>query len=521
MRGSLGDFDVADIILEIHLSRLTGILRLTQTQIKKSLYFRDGNIIFAHSNLKSDRLGDILLKLGKITQEDFQTLSFFAERGVRLGQILCDKGFLTESQVASSVVYQVEQIIYSVFNWDYGEYEFLQRERPVFEDIMVDLPTTEIIVQGIRNITNLFVLERGIGEGDDKVVFINDRPPRFIRSDFDYSEQTILSCIDGRNSLGKLRSMSRLSSYEFGRAMNCLLVSGVIRFQGSEQELSREEPTRVRRKWGAFSTQPMPAGEEAEIPASLDVGGTLSEEAMRELILRTEVQLQDITDEEVLQLLPDSTPEEIQKAYDGSVKVYSPAYQSEERYLDLKDKLEFILDRFSCAHKNLMEKARASKPFAILTTEEVEAAFPQLSPEDYVEDTIEEGDQVKEFPELEAEEFQFEFSGKQESSDGEPAAGSPVKQEQAKEDPRPLCELGRKSQSEGNLQEAEQHFIRALEMDPKNIDTHFALADFYQQQGLKFKAFKHLNAILKLQPSNQRALDMLGIKKRKKAMYEI
>jgi tetratricopeptide (TPR) repeat protein len=515
LRGSLGDLNVADLILEAYLSKSTGILRLTQTQIKKSLYFRDGNIIFAHSNLKSDRLGDILLKLGKITQEDFQTLSFFAERGVRLGQILCDKGFLTESQVASSVVYQVEQIIYSVFNWDYGDYEFLQRDRPVFEDIMVELPTTEIILQGIRNITNLFVLERGIGEGDDKIVFITDHPPRFLRSDFDYSEQTILSCIDGRNSLGKLRSMSRLSSYEFGRAMNCLLVSGVIHFQGAEQQVPLEDSGRIRRKWGAFSTQPIPAEEEAELPASLEGAVTLSEEAMRELILRTEIQLQDITDEEVLQLLPDSTPEEIQKAYEGSVKVYSPAYQSEDRYLDLKDKLEFILDRFAIAHKNLMEKARRSKAFATVTTDEVEEAFPQLSPEDSIEQ-----EQIKDFPELEVEEFEFEFSQRQESVALESPAPA-VKQDMAKEDPGPLCDLGRKAQSEGNLKEAEQFFLRALEVDPKKIDTHFALADFYQQQGLKFKAFKHLNAILKLEPSNQRALDMLGIKKRKKAMYEI
>jgi hypothetical protein len=415
--------------------------------------------------------------------------------------------------VAASVVYQVEQIIFSVFNWDYGEYEFLQRDRPVFEDIMVDLPTIEIILEGIRNITNLFVLERGIAETDDKIVLLTDGPVRFLRGEFDYSEQTILSCVDGKNNLGKLREMSRLSSYEFGRAMNCLLLSGMLRFQGVEQDTPHEDHGHVRRKWGKFSTQPIPEeDQELPIPVEAAVVGTLNEEEMRDLILRTEMQFQDISDEEALQLLPDSTPEEIQEAYDGTVNVYSPAYLSEDRYIDLKAKLEFILDRLSCAHKNLMEKARASKPFTTLTTEDVEAAFPQLSPEDY----LEEDGGAKEFPELVAEEFSLEFAEGLESSIPEK-----LQEDEKLDDPIRLCELGKKSQSSGHLKEAENYLLRALELGPKNIETHFALSDFYQQQGLKFKAFKHLNAILKIQPSNQRALDLLGIQKRKKAMYEI
>src|SRR5207248_6866904 len=84
-----------------------------------------------------------------------------------------------------------------------------------------------------------------------------------------------------------------------------------------------------------------------------------------------------------------------------------------------------------------------------------------------------------------------------------------------------LRNLGKKLQQIGKAREGEKHLLRALEIDPQNIDSHFALADFYQAQGLKFKAFKHLNNILQLNPDNSRALEMLGLKKRKKALYEI
>ena len=68
--------------------------------------------------------------------------------------------------------------------------------------------------------------------------------------------------------------------------------------------------------------------------------------------------------------------------------------------------------------------------------------------------------------------------------------------------------------------DAEKQLLHALEIDPRSVENHFALVDFYQAQGLKFKAFNHLNIILQLDPQNQRALDSLGLKKRK-PLYEI
>ena len=83
-----------------------------------------------------------------------------------------------------------------------------------------------------------------------------------------------------------------------------------------------------------------------------------------------------------------------------------------------------------------------------------------------------------------------------------------------------LRALGKMLQTSGKALDAEKHLLRALEIEPRSLDNHFALVDFYQAQGLKFKAFKHLNIILQLDPKNQKALDTLGVKKRK-PLYEI
>src|SRR5262245_45178450 len=138
MQGNLSEINVADLVAEIYYSKKTGILRLSQGEVKKSLYFKEGSIVLAHSNLKHERLGEILLRLGKITEDEFNAVQKRLQQGIRLGQALYERGFLGSGEVTSGVNYQLQQIVYSVFNWDRGEYDFVERERPVYEDIMVE-----------------------------------------------------------------------------------------------------------------------------------------------------------------------------------------------------------------------------------------------------------------------------------------------------------------------------------------------------------------------------------------------
>ena len=80
-QGSLAQFNVADLAAELHLTGRTGILRLSQAGIKKSIYFKSGRIVFVHSSVKHERLGEVLLRLGKITEEEFAQVSAEIEEG--------------------------------------------------------------------------------------------------------------------------------------------------------------------------------------------------------------------------------------------------------------------------------------------------------------------------------------------------------------------------------------------------------------------------------------------------------
>jgi len=507
--GSLAQFNVADLAAELHLSGRTGILRLSQAGIKKSIYFKSGRIVFVHSSVKHERLGEVLLRLGKITEEEFAQVSVDIEEGRRLGQALLQKGFLSASEINSGVSYQLQQILFSVFNWDSGDYEFVDRERPVFEDIMVEVSTPSLIIDGIRNITNLLVLERGIGHNEDVVVMPGSNGRRLARTNMDFSEETILAGVDGKTTIRQLRSITRLQPHEFGRALYCLLISGMVHLQGSPRREVIPQPE--KKQFNGLNTQPMPTTEYPKgVPVQAARLKTHSEAELKELIIATEKKFKDATDEEVLNVLPDFSSDEIQKAYNNLTNIFHPPYVAFERFRDLKDSLKSIIDRMAEAHQNLMKRKSTQQLLEEGFSLEIEVPFEEA---DLSGSSEGENHENKIIPEEEDLSDFLITTGNVPHSVEQNASDSSSNSSE-------LRELVRKLQESGKAMDAEKHLLHALEIDPRSVENHFALVDFYQAQGLKFKAFKHLNIILQLDPQNQRALDLLGLKKRK-PLYEI
>ncbi len=61
------------------------------------------------------------------------------------------------------VVEQIQSIIYSLFDWDSGAYRFEQHENPVDEDIVLNLSTADILLEGARRLDDMSKVRRAVG----------------------------------------------------------------------------------------------------------------------------------------------------------------------------------------------------------------------------------------------------------------------------------------------------------------------------------------------------------------------
>ncbi len=95
----------------------------------KSIYLKHGLIVFASSNLPEDRLGEVLLKSGRITPDQYRiSVEIIKKTGKRHGSVLVEEGYLNPKELFEGLKIQVKEIFTSLFLWGEGQYTFLDGE---------------------------------------------------------------------------------------------------------------------------------------------------------------------------------------------------------------------------------------------------------------------------------------------------------------------------------------------------------------------------------------------------------
>jgi len=107
----------------------------------------------ASSNLVADRLGQFLVRAGKIDEE---TLKQAAEQAVttrqRTGDVLISMGLLTEQDRLYYVGQQIKSILYSVFAWEEGIFTLSFQARARKEAIKLDIHPANLIMRGVKKL---------------------------------------------------------------------------------------------------------------------------------------------------------------------------------------------------------------------------------------------------------------------------------------------------------------------------------------------------------------------------------
>jgi hypothetical protein len=173
--GNLKHFPLSDIFLSLQRSEKTGILEMRHGSILKKIYIRNGDMIFATSNQEEEHLGEVLLKAGRLTLEQYyQSIEFMKKTGKRQGAVLVELGYLKPRDLVWAVRHQVEDIILNLFLWIDGEFEFKEIPLPTDEVITLKLSAANLIYRGIRKIDNITSLKNGFFPLDTVLGFSAD-----------------------------------------------------------------------------------------------------------------------------------------------------------------------------------------------------------------------------------------------------------------------------------------------------------------------------------------------------------
>ena len=123
--GSLEDLSLADIIQVIAGSQKTGVLFVNSNEGRSSIVFKNGYVVSASKPDLANRLGQLLLKQGEISDVALETcLHDQSQTGSPLGEILLKRSMITPDKLRSYMKQQVVETVNEIVNLGKGSFSF-------------------------------------------------------------------------------------------------------------------------------------------------------------------------------------------------------------------------------------------------------------------------------------------------------------------------------------------------------------------------------------------------------------
>ncbi len=243
IRGSLKEAGLADVIQLLFLGRRSGCLSLADRQRHASIYFEDGWIIYAAIVNRRDRLGDILLATGAISRVQLdQALSLQGPApGRKVGEILVSLGALSREDLRRFVRVQIEEAVYSVFNWNSGTFSFEAGARPDVDDPLDRINPESLLLEGARRVDEWSLIEKKI-PGFDLIFAAVPGLLEAHAGQFTEAQRRVVPLLDGQRDVRQVIDASGLSEFEAAQALYGLVTAGLAHKVGTS---SAAAPSRM------------------------------------------------------------------------------------------------------------------------------------------------------------------------------------------------------------------------------------------------------------------------------------
>ncbi|HEU5182728.1 MAG TPA: DnaJ domain-containing protein [Candidatus Polarisedimenticolia bacterium] len=459
----------------------SGALKISRGSTVRQLFIDKGRTIrYAASNLMAESLSEHLKQKGRFNPDQMRRATAAKQSSELLGSALVRLGFLSADEHKAMVREMIQRVLLSASRWEDAAYEYQEGELPFSDPDDAGVSLGIAILDLARQATDLNRLKSALGEGDSRVR-LNTAPPLPLdQVPLSPAEGFLVSRADGTLTVREIALMSPLGSEETERALCALILSGLLSLDGAESEPGVPGPTRPVAADAPVRVRPAqrPSPAKATRPA-----GPV-EEVLERFAALTGQNLYQI-----LGIQSGASESEIRHAYYSLAKRLHPDKFAEEE-----------------------TKHRAEKLFAAITEAYATLSKPE-SRQEY--DQVLQPVAVKTGPETSSSDLarQNFLHGKahlerSEMSRALSCFAHAVEQDPAREEYRRYLAITQ-SRNPRLRREAEQNFIKAIELNPTCAENYALLGLLYRKLGQTARGDEFLQKALGWDPSNETALQAL------------
>jgi curved DNA-binding protein CbpA len=348
------------LLREIYVGRRNGWLQLVRGEEQQSLRFRRGHIVNARTNVVRERLGEVMVRRGLLSEADLARATEVVIREKRrLGGVLTDLGLVDASGLEDAVALHVHEMLAKVFAWTDGTFSFEEEEDTPGGDLTLKLSTGELILEAVRAVRDPEAVRGALGDLDRVPTLSSDPLLRFQKLTLSPTDGFVLSRVDGTASAREMMQMIPLPAEEVEKSLFGLLSTGVIEYTISARRGRAPAPSAPP----PAPAPPLQPATAAAPPAPATSGSTAADGVADEQ--RREIQeawegLRTRDHFEVLGLKRNVSEAEVKDAYFRQAKRFHPDVHHGSSLTDLHDQLEAVFIRLGEAYDVLRDPRRRS-----------------------------------------------------------------------------------------------------------------------------------------------------------------
>jgi hypothetical protein len=211
---------LTDVLALLAQTGWRGELVVEDSASVRSVFFDQGNVVGANTNVDDERIGSVLYRFGALDAEKRDAvLARAAECGRRFGEVALELGYLTKESLYTHISKQIAEIVFATLTVADGTFFFLDG----FDDARLvshhTLSANALLMDGVTRLDEMRYFRQKIPSSEHVPVQAAGRGPP--PADFAH----VLAAIDGRLSVEELGRATGLGEFETARALYALVQS--------------------------------------------------------------------------------------------------------------------------------------------------------------------------------------------------------------------------------------------------------------------------------------------------------
>lgn len=225
--GNIATTDIPRLLVKLWEEKFTGALRFEHDGLIKIIYFKEGDLLSASTNDRTDSIGEVFLKAEKLTKEHLKQALAKRKDNESLAEVLLGLGFISKTELTWARRTQLVGVVRSILSWPDGTFTIVNDYLPKREEGAA-FPFSHLLLQIVLTDPDRVRTDAALANGTLVLKTTSRFDTLYGELDLDEEADQIAGLVDGERNVAEIAAESSADSANVFKLLHGLMLLGIL-----------------------------------------------------------------------------------------------------------------------------------------------------------------------------------------------------------------------------------------------------------------------------------------------------